>query len=226
MLVLQSRPTTSTGGSQSPNAKATKEATKYFSDLFGIEHFESYVGKITFFDKLFTGLELSLDSETLEVVHDCSINLLAKMLRGRMVRANPISRERMRGVKREIAAISKTLGVRLLQEMKAGYIQTYDVLYPLKGKLSKSCMDYDLSKPITEYIGSLPQPVTVSGHGGIRDKVQVIKTLQTKLDATEDIDEQLALEEDITGRILWTCHSGLRSVVGHIPAKKTTKFTT
>ncbi|KAI6008042.1 hypothetical protein EDC04DRAFT_915072 [Pisolithus marmoratus] len=80
-------------------------------------------------------------------------------------------------------------------------------------------MDYDLSKPITEYIGSLPQPVTVSGHGGIRDKVQVIKTLQTKLDVMEDIDEQLALEEDITGRILWTCHSGLRSVVGHIPAK-------
>ncbi|KAI6146411.1 hypothetical protein BKA82DRAFT_2250734 [Pisolithus tinctorius] len=80
-------------------------------------------------------------------------------------------------------------------------------------------MKYDLSKPIIEVIGQLPTQAEVSGQGGIDDMIQDIKTLQMTLDATKNTDEQFALEEDITGRILWTCHSGLRSAVGHIPAK-------
>ncbi|KAI6043678.1 hypothetical protein EDC04DRAFT_2649354 [Pisolithus marmoratus] len=107
----------------------------------------------------------------------------------------------------------------LLEEMRAAYIPTYDVLNLLNGDLTRHWENYDLSAPITTRISSLPQPTSTSGRDSIRDMVQEIKTLQTSLDAVENIDEQLALEEDITGRILWTCHSGLRSAVGHIPTQ-------
>lgn len=130
-----------------------------------------------------------------------------------------IPRQRMQGVQREIAAISKTLGIKLLKEMAIIYTETYDVLRPLKGNLDRSCMEYDMSKPITEFICSLPPQNTASRHGNIHNMVQEIKALQTTLDFTENIDEQLALEEDIAGKILWTCYSGLRSAVGHIPTK-------
>ncbi|KAI6004962.1 hypothetical protein EDC04DRAFT_2784504 [Pisolithus marmoratus] len=39
--------------------------------------------------------------------------------------------------------------------------------------------------------------------------VQEIEALQAKLDETEGEDEQRALEEDITGKILWLCWSGI-----------------
>ncbi|KAI6146491.1 hypothetical protein BKA82DRAFT_31360 [Pisolithus tinctorius] len=58
-----------------------------------------------------------------------------------------------------------------------------------------------------------------SRNNSIHDMVQEIKRLQTILDNMANIDKQCALEEDITRRILWTRHSGVRSAVGHIPAK-------
>ncbi|KAI5997543.1 hypothetical protein EDD15DRAFT_348979 [Pisolithus albus] len=39
--------------------------------------------------------------------------------------------------------------------------------------------------------------------------VQEIEALQVELDALEDEDEQRALEEDITGKILWLCWCGI-----------------
>lgn len=136
-----------------------------------------------------------------------------------MCKANPILRQQMQGIKYEIEALSKTLGIRLLQEMKTVYTQTYDKLCAFKDELTRSCMVHDLSKSITECIGRLPQPTTMLRHDSICNMVTEIKILQTKLDCVENIDEQLALEENVTGMILWACHCGLRSAVGHIPAK-------
>ncbi|KAI5992137.1 hypothetical protein EDD15DRAFT_1033661 [Pisolithus albus] len=39
--------------------------------------------------------------------------------------------------------------------------------------------------------------------------VQEVQALQVKLDTVEDEDEQRALEEDITGKILWLCWCGI-----------------
>lgn len=234
-MLTQSRPTTSAGDSRPPVyrnprfrrdarrlvtgtiGRQQRQAIKYFSDLFGIEHFESYVGKITFFEKLSLGL--SPDSEAPGPSQDSSINHLAKTLRGRMDKVNLIRGRQMLGLKHEIEALSKTLGIRLLQEMTTVYIQAHKRLCPLKDRLTRSYTEHNLSKPITECISSLPQPTMVSGHNNIRRMLRDIESLRTKLDDTENVDEQLALEEDITGRILWTCHFGLRSAVGHIPAK-------
>ncbi|KAI6042220.1 hypothetical protein EDC04DRAFT_1028175 [Pisolithus marmoratus] len=176
-----SRPMTSAGDRRSPNNKTTtKAAIKYFSDLFGIEHFESYFGKITFFKELSVGRVPSPDSGTPGEEQDPFIAALTKTL----------------CVKHEIGAISKTLGIKLLEEMALVYSEAGCKLRKLKCNLDENS----------------------SRHVEFRAMVEEINDLQKKLDGTENNDDQLALEEDITGRILWACHSGLRSTVGHIPA--------
>ncbi|KAI5988128.1 hypothetical protein EDC04DRAFT_1450296 [Pisolithus marmoratus] len=49
--------------------------------------------------------------------------------------------------------------------------------------------------------------------------VQEIATLQVKLDATKDEDEQRALEEDVTGKILWLCWCGICAEVDELLPK-------
>lgn len=219
-LLNWSRPATSAGDSRSSNSKkTTKEAIQYFSTMFGIEYLETYVGKIMFFKKLSAGSELSPDSETPEAVQDPSINMLVKTLHRRMDKVHEIPGQQMQGVKHDVGAISKTLGIKLLAEIAAVYSQAYHDLSALKGKLDRGCVEYDMSKRIIEFISSLSPQTSMLGHTGIHDMVEEIKKLQEGLDTTKNNYEQCALEEDVTGRILWACYSGLYSVVGHIPAK-------
>ncbi|KAI6101075.1 hypothetical protein EV401DRAFT_2027800 [Pisolithus croceorrhizus] len=49
--------------------------------------------------------------------------------------------------------------------------------------------------------------------------VEDIKALQVKLDATNDEDEQRALEEDVTGKILWLLWCGICAEVDEILPK-------
>ncbi|KAI6001712.1 hypothetical protein EDC04DRAFT_2789162 [Pisolithus marmoratus] len=49
--------------------------------------------------------------------------------------------------------------------------------------------------------------------------VQEIEALQAKLDETVDEDEQRALEEDVTGRILWLCWCGICAEVDELLPK-------
>ncbi|KAI6143542.1 hypothetical protein EDD17DRAFT_1660138, partial [Pisolithus thermaeus] len=49
--------------------------------------------------------------------------------------------------------------------------------------------------------------------------LQEIQVLQEILDTVKDEDEQRALEEDITGKILLVCCLGICSEVEHVPAK-------
>ncbi|KAI5992020.1 hypothetical protein F5J12DRAFT_462164 [Pisolithus orientalis] len=46
-------------------------------------------------------------------------------------------------------------------------------------------------------------------HFNTPSMIQEIEALQAKLSATEDEDEQRALEEDVTGKILWLCWCGI-----------------
>ncbi|KAI6167845.1 hypothetical protein EDD17DRAFT_1535466 [Pisolithus thermaeus] len=47
----------------------------------------------------------------------------------------------------------------------------------------------------------------------VHSTVQEVEALQARLEATEDDDKQRALEEDITGQILWFYWCGIRSEV-------------
>ncbi|KAI6145904.1 hypothetical protein BKA82DRAFT_4162435 [Pisolithus tinctorius] len=49
--------------------------------------------------------------------------------------------------------------------------------------------------------------------------VQKIEELQAKLHATKDEDEQRALEEDITGKILWLCWCGVCAAMDQLLPK-------
>ncbi|KAI6043674.1 hypothetical protein EDC04DRAFT_2649288 [Pisolithus marmoratus] len=219
MLSLQSRPMTSAGDRRSPNNKTTtKGAIKYFSDLFGIEHFESYFGKITFFKELSVGRVPSPDSGTPGEEQDSFIAALTKTLCKTMDKVCKFPKHRMQGVKHEIGAISKTLGIKLLEEMALVYSEAGCKLRKLKCNLDENCMAHDMSQPIVALDNSPSLQTSASRHVEFRAMVEEINDLQKKLDGTENNDDQLALEEDITGRILWACHSGLRSTVGHIPA--------
>lgn len=249
ILLNWRQPATSASSSRSLSGKMINGAIKYFSDLFGIEHFKNYVGKTTFFNRL-SSLDVgspthspedipnssgsqpessndpssmasgpSVEREEPEVAQNSSINALVRTLRRRMDRASTRHRKRMQEVKRELGAISQTLGIRLLEEISAVYAGAHDILYPLHDNLDRRYFEYDTSKPLTEFVGSLDPQTDVSGHDGIQSMVREIKSLQAVLDVTTDIGERCALEEDITGKILWTCHCGLRFSVGHIPAK-------
>ncbi|KAI6008038.1 hypothetical protein EDC04DRAFT_2907341 [Pisolithus marmoratus] len=68
-----------------------------------------------------------------------------------------------------------------------------------------------MSQPIVALDNSPSLQTSALRHVEFRAMVEEINDLQKKLDGTENNDDQLALEEDITGRILWACHSGLRS---------------
>ncbi|KAI6019108.1 hypothetical protein EDC04DRAFT_2739951 [Pisolithus marmoratus] len=46
-----------------------------------------------------------------------------------------------------------------------------------------------------------------------------IEALQAKLNETEDEDEQRALEEDVTGKILWSCWCGICAEVDELLPK-------
>ncbi|KAG6326950.1 hypothetical protein ID866_12139 [Astraeus odoratus] len=46
--------------------------------------------------------------------------------------------------------------------------------------------------------------------------VQEVSALHKKLNNTEDDDEKRALEEDITGKILWIMYYGIRAEVKQV----------
>ncbi|KAI5995251.1 hypothetical protein EDC04DRAFT_1214029 [Pisolithus marmoratus] len=53
----------------------------------------------------------------------------------------------------------------------------------------------------------------------IPSMVQEIEDLQAKLDANGDDDEQRALQEDVTGKILWLCWCGICAEVDELLPK-------
>ncbi|KAI6043175.1 hypothetical protein EDC04DRAFT_2891194 [Pisolithus marmoratus] len=203
MLLFQSSPVTSASAcdSQSPKDER-KSGNQVLLSYFGIKYFETHVGKITFFKELATGRSPNPDSGTPDEAQDPSINILVKKLRRRMDKMREIPRQRMRGIKHEIGAMSKTLGIKACIATNTDIIESYHALCPLKGNLDTGCREYGMSKPITEFIGSFSPRTSASRHVEIPDMVEEIKKLQTVLDATKNIDEQLALEEDITGRAI------------------------
>lgn len=95
----------------------------------------------------------------------------------------------------EIKSISQTLGVGLLE-----YIRT---------TILDACQD------------EIIQDTAHARQVDIHSTLQEIKVLQTKLDTTDDEDEQRALEEDVTGKILWISWCGILSELEQLLAEVT-----
>lgn len=95
-------------------------------------------------------------------------------------------------MERTVESISQTLGAGLLEYFCTTLLDAWEDNEPI------SHTDFDMAH--------------------IHCTVQDIETLQAELQATEDEDEQRALEEDITGKILWFFRCGIRAELNEIVA--------
>ncbi|KAI6022065.1 hypothetical protein EDC04DRAFT_343260 [Pisolithus marmoratus] len=101
-----------------------------------------------------------------------------------------------RKIHNEIKLISQTLSVGLLDRVRSSFLEEPED----KERTGQGARtDYD--------------PV------GVRSTIRGIVSLEKKLQATHDEDEQCALEEDITGKILWFYWDGIRSEMDQILPK-------
>ncbi|KAI6022266.1 hypothetical protein PISMIDRAFT_675444 [Pisolithus microcarpus 441] len=209
------------------NRQKKDRAVKFFSEMFGLEYLRIYIGEITFFARLpwmmetnppSDGLYLSAAEEEnpptlsranwvtrynllwgnqqsqgvrLDARHEAVLPLLdrrCQTLRAQCKQTYRYAAEKQK-VECEVKSISQTLGAGLLKPLLTTFRNLCCALEHGRAA-GRANIDYDRQ---------LDAPSVV----------QEVQALQVKLDAVEDEDEQRALEEDITGKILWLCWCGI-----------------
>lgn len=188
-----------------------QDAVKFFMGMFGIQHLKDYIGSITFFNHLpkllNAGASSSNLSQTLAVNGDQMVNdpyimtLVSKLIQRMPINTGRNSidwklwKSEKRQVESDVETISNTLGVMLLGVISAAYHCTQSL------------------KEIEEKIRS----------NHFQTMVQEIITLQSELGTTPSKivagDKHQALEEDIVGKILWTCLHGIQLEIEGVLAK-------
>lgn len=224
--------------------KSTKidKAFKFFSDMFGLKYLKNYVGEITFPRRLRQMLETepthlasvgAVEGQAITQILVSTNYLLAlgDGLLGRL-RKSPFIKGAITGCR-----LSKN-GYR-----SQGFRVEDNIVLP---RLRKKCHAlnplfleshrYAVEEKKTRFefelisqtlsVGALLETISttfigkcgerLSPRANIHSMVQEIRVLQADLDATEDEDEQRALEEDITGKILWTLWYGIFSEVERV----------
>ncbi|KAI6156145.1 hypothetical protein EDD17DRAFT_1627584 [Pisolithus thermaeus] len=113
----------------------------------------------------------------------------------------------------------QTLGAGLLERIKVTF---NNVCFENEKRVLFSCqmtfLFYGLSHHSIEFTGRASN-IRCDRPLNIASMVQEIEVLQVKLDATEDEDEQRALEEDVTGKTLWLCWCGICAEVEELLPK-------
>ncbi|KAI6019326.1 hypothetical protein PISMIDRAFT_436471 [Pisolithus microcarpus 441] len=212
---------------RSANKQKKDIAIKFFSDLFGLKYLKNHIGKITFFKRFPSMTETSPTSDVPAAGGAGEDGLRARIstsmgynpFRGgrqfaatesdpRLKTVLPLLHRRCqtlyeqcdaprqyaherRRVEGEIKSISRTLGADLVEHIRIVHYNAYpEPESSTEATHRASTVKYDR------------QLDTLS-------VVQDIKALQAQLDATEDEDEQRALEEDIAGKILWLFWCGI-----------------
>ncbi|KAI6003184.1 hypothetical protein F5J12DRAFT_164189 [Pisolithus orientalis] len=175
--------------------------------MFGVKYLENYVGSITFFKELVgltwdgvpsVTIKDGIRCESLllgepEVVQNPRIetavaNLLKIIRRGRKLKSS-----NKRKIEQEALLISKTLAFEILEDIRA----VYEDAPFRRGPLRDCVVNKAECKPDFDGFGS---------------HLRQIKDLQAKFDEANDVEKR-ALEEDITGRMLWLCWTGIHREV-------------
>lgn len=215
------------------NRRTTDEAIRFFSDMFGLEALGKYTGKIEFFEKLSLmrksespressedaakggsllvhrpkssflswAMKRSPSTDNPEAAQDQSPEVVLTLLRNKCqnlatesgVRSH-VAAER-RSTEREMKAISQTLSAGLLKCISNTFVDADSE--HIQAARVRSYIDYD-------------RQVSISS------MVQEMMVLQEKLGETTDEDERRALEEDLTGKVLWLCWCGICQEVEHL----------
>ncbi|KIN95577.1 hypothetical protein M404DRAFT_1007356 [Pisolithus tinctorius Marx 270] len=223
------RPTGTEAYHNSAN-KQTKEAIKFFSDIFGLEYLRNFTGEISFFKRLASIAETDLFSEV--SVGTMEDGLLASPLKSSWAMTrNPFRRSwksngardpRLRAILPLLQRRCRTLHARdeaprlygdekqkmehelksISQTLSAGLHEHISITF------SNAYLEDEHSASRSKLVDRTSH-INYDRQLDIHSKVQEIKELKAKLDATGDEDEQRALEEDITGRARTasTCYS-------------------
>ncbi|KAI6167803.1 hypothetical protein EDD17DRAFT_1751214 [Pisolithus thermaeus] len=196
------------------------------SDMFGLESLKCYVGEIAFFKRLPSMMEtrlrnedsvgraggnglstrppslLSFSSAGLRLFGDRlqpdtkqnqHCEAVASLLVNKFERLHEHSYSEKSKTQIEVESIARTLSVGLLEH------------------IFSALLDASEGKPQRDSVGHADCD-TVNIHSTIRE----IEALRVRFQATEDDDEHRALEEDITGKILWFYRCGIRSEVDQV----------
>ncbi|KIK19989.1 hypothetical protein PISMIDRAFT_682743 [Pisolithus microcarpus 441] len=231
-MVDRRRPTGNEQFDKSANKHKEDAAIKFFVDLFGLRYLENYIGKITFFARFPLMMEtgpvdvLSVGAAEADGLRACLPKLsYASSLMGynpfrgsrqfapaesdpRLETVLPLlhrrcqtlsteydaprryAHERQR-VEEEIKSISQTLGAGLFEHITTAFDNAY--------------WEYKSPGRVTPEVSPLKYDRQLDTLSVIQD----IDALQAQLNATKDEDEQRALEEDVTGKILWLFWCGI-----------------
>lgn len=184
--------------------ESREEAIRFFYDLYGLEHLKTYLGDVTFFERV------SVDFYDEAPPQELDIEVTAKPLLKRIRTYNwVLGLSGKRKTESEAESISRSLGVGLLEKIGTAYIN------------DRSSNDISVSPQQSHRkdSGRTKRDVDYDKPASIPSVLQEIQVLQEILDAVEEDDERRALEEDITGKILWVCWRGICSEVQHVPAK-------
>lgn len=176
-----------------------------FLVIFGLEHLKKFVGKLTFFERLPSTMQSQRRGEAhggmatgnglLEHPSNPSFNPRCEIaVPALLEKCNALGRwspTEKRKTQREVESISQTLSVELLEH------------------IGTILLDASEGKPRTSQ-------VCHSDYDTVHSTVREVDALQAKLQAAEDEDEQRAIEEDITGKILWFYWRGICSEVDQL----------
>ncbi|KAI5983016.1 hypothetical protein EDC04DRAFT_1761916 [Pisolithus marmoratus] len=191
---------------KSVNKWKKDRAIKFFSDLFCLEYL-NYIGKITFFERLPSIIEIdSLSEGSVGTAEEnsllpppskltCTNWVMICNLFNRRQQSNTDENSRLeerdaprryadekKKVVRGVESTLQTLGSGLLEHIVITFLNAYHGhVFSTEAIHQASNIDYDRQLDIPSV-------------------VQEIKTLQAKLDEMEDEDEQRAAEEDVTGK--------------------------
>lgn len=222
-----------------PGAEAGREpackrlnrgAVEFLSDMFGLKGLKNYVGEITFFNELGSMLETQTQRGS-TFIWETNIAASGDGLSAHRATSPwaPFRSEATRNPRIETAAPP------LLEKCKA-FGPLVDFRRYLVARQQVQCevksISQTLSVGLLEYIYSTiidacedetsKHSVQDTVHARLVDIhsiLQEIKLLQTKLDTTDDEYEQRALEEDVTGKILWISWCGILSEVEQLLAE-------
>ncbi|KAI5984919.1 hypothetical protein F5J12DRAFT_62920 [Pisolithus orientalis] len=222
---------------KSANKQKKDGASRFFSDMFGLKHLRNYIGEIMFFRSLPMVTKSKVSADTMEEDRlparppklSCTNWVMTRTLFKGSSQSNatqdqclesvlPLLRRRCQilcakddaphryanekpKLEHELKSIRQTLSALLLEDIRITFYDAYCEHQPFTGAttvhvLNAVCRQLDIPSTVEE-----------------------IEVLQMKLDMTFDDDEQRALEEDITGKILWLCWCGICAEVDQLLPK-------
>ncbi|KAI6099272.1 hypothetical protein EV401DRAFT_2035537 [Pisolithus croceorrhizus] len=195
--------------------KLREKAVEFFEVIFGVKHLESLVGNVAFFEHLpsfsskHRGLNATLLDENVSGLPNDSLKPLEESRSEKLVMELV---EAMRGVTNHrdskwLLAVKRSASMvqKITETLALEFLVDIYRAFPTKAEALNSFAE---RRKLNYHIFDHIQPL-----------VKEVEDLHVKYYAIKDSSEQLALEEDIVGKILEVFHHGISKEIQYILAK-------